>query len=189
MRNTLIRVSGAGLIALLLYASLDAADLPPFENLRVVPSTVEGPQTRVAMPAPDQIVRAPRDARHLTNRTDLSNLFRQQPEIRVVVGMQTPQETQSGVAQVHASEQLRAQVVAARQARVLDRVQGLNVRNITRLRFHPFIAMTVDATALGQLLADPDVTSVSEDGVIFPLLVDTASITRANTAWAEGFRG
>jgi subtilisin family serine protease len=49
--------------------------------------------------------------------------------------------------------------------------------------------MTVDATALGQLLADPEVTSISEDGVIFPLLVDTVSLTRANNAWAEGFRG
>jgi subtilisin family serine protease len=49
--------------------------------------------------------------------------------------------------------------------------------------------MTVDATALGQLLADPDVTSVSEDGVVYPLLVDTVAITRASSAWAEGFRG
>ena len=172
MRNTLIRVSGAGLIALLLFASLEASDFD---------------QTRVTMPAQAQAVRAPRDARQLTNRTDLVEKFKQQPEIRIVVGMAPPQD--GGVVLVDTPDQLRAQLVATTQARVLDRVQGLNVRDVKRLRFHPFIAMTVDATALGQLLADPDVTSISEDGIVFPLLVDTVSITRANSAWSEGFRG
>ena len=172
MRNTLVRVSGVGLIALLLAASLDAA----------------APQvTQVAALQPDRSVRAPRDAHQLSNRTDLTGLFKQQPEIRIIVGLRTPQESAQSV--TGTNDAIRQQDVFSRQTRVLERVKGLNVRNIKRLQFHAFIAMTVDATALGQLLADPDVTSISEDGVIFPLLVDTASLTRANNAWAEGFRG
>ena len=51
------------------------------------------------------------------------------------------------------------------------------------------MAATVDATALAALLADPEVTSVSEDRVLYPVLYDTPGITRASMAWAEGFRG
>ena len=171
MRNTLIRVCGAGLIGLFLFASLDAADL----------------QSQVTVLQPDKIVRAPRDAHQLSNRTDLTDLFKQRSEIRIIVGLETPQErTQDGTG---TNDQAREQAVAARQTRVLDRIQGLNVRNITRLRFHPYIAMTIDAVVLRQLLADPEVTSISEDGIIFPLLVDTVAIARASNAWAEGFHG
>lgn len=170
MRNTLIRVCGAGLIGLLLFASVDAADL----------------QSQVTVLQPDKIVRAPRDAHQLSNRTDLTDLFKQRPEIRIIVGLETPQERTQ---ETRTNDQAREQVVAARQTRVLDRIQGLNVRNITRFRFHPYIAMTVDAVVLGQLLADPEVTSISEDGILFPLLVDTVAIARASSAWAEGFHG
>src|SRR5688572_7304431 len=171
MRNTLIRGCGAGLIGLLLFASLDAADL----------------QSQITARQPDKIVRAPRDAHQLSNRTDLTDLFKQRPEIRIIVGLETPQERTQDVTRTN--DQTREQAVAARQTRVLDRIQGLNVRNITRLRFHPYLAMTVDAVVLGQLLADPDVTSISEDGIMFPLLVDTVAIARASSAWAEGFHG
>src|SRR5688572_20090853 len=202
MRNTLVRVSRVGLIALLLFASLDAADFQPFDpstssgssrarsrddKLTAVPSTVEGQSAQVTVRQPDRMVRAPRDAHQLSNRTDLTDQFKQQPEIRIIVGLETQQE--NAQAAIRTNDLMRQQAVVARQTRVLDRVQGLNVRNIKRLRFHAYIAMTVDATALGQLLADPEVTSISEDGVIFPLLVDSVSIARASSAWAEGFRG
>ena len=49
--------------------------------------------------------------------------------------------------------------------------------------------MTVDAGALNALLADPDVTSVSEDRPRFPVLNDTPGITHADQAWVQGFRG
>ena len=172
MQNSIVRMCGVGIVSLLLLASLDAAD-------RQV--------TQVTALQPDKTVRAPRDARQLSNRADLMNLFKQQPEIRIIVGLETPQDTAQVVVQT--DDQTRQQAVSTRQTRVLDRVQGLNVRNINRFQFHPFIAMTVDATALRQLLADPDVTSISEDGVIFPSLVDTVPLTRANNAWAEGFLG
>jgi hypothetical protein len=163
---------GVGIVSLLLLTSLDAADLQV---------------TQIAALQPDKTVRTPRDARTLTNRTDLADLFKQRPEIRIIVGLQTPDETAQVVAGT--DDQTRQQAVSARQTSELDRIRGLNVRDIKRFRFHPFVAMTVDATALGQLLADPDVTSISEDAVLFPLLVDTVSLTRVNTAWAEGFRG
>ena len=107
MRNTLIRICGAGLIGLLLFASLDAADL----------------QSQVTVLQPDKIVRAPRDAHQLSNRTDLTDLFKQRPEIRIIVGLETPQERTQDRALTN--DQVREQAVAARQTRVLDRIQGV----------------------------------------------------------------
>lgn len=171
MNNSLIRFCGTAVFGLSLLTALNAAE----------------PQQRGRAPEPTHVVKAPRDARQLRNRTDLTDLFKQQPEIRIIVGLQTPQE--SGQLVASTPDAARERSVSARQARMLGRVQGLNVRDIKPLRFHPFVAMTVDATALGALLADPDVTSVSEDGVLYPLLVQTAPLTRADSAWAEGFRG
>ena len=165
-----VRVSAVAILVLLFLGSLNAADVQPN-------------QVQQSVTAP----RAPRDARAKQNRTDLENLFKQQPEIRIIVGLQTAEENTAPAAR--ASDQARERSVAARQAAVLGRAQGLNVRDIRRFRFHPFIAMTVDATALGAFLADPDVTSVSEDGVIYPMLADTVTLTRATNAWSEGFRG
>jgi subtilisin len=167
MRIAIARVFGAGIAVALLMTTLDAA----VEQLQV-PATQR-----------DKQIMAPRDARQLNNRVDLTDLFKQRPQIRVIVGLQTAEDA------ARSNDQTRQVEIAERQSRVLGRVQGLNISNIRRLRFHPFIAMTVDATALGALLADPEVTSVSEDGLIYPLLADTIAITRATSAWADGFRG
>ena len=42
---------------------------------------------------------------------------------------------------------------------------------------------------LAALLADPEVTSVSEDILVYPVLFETPGITRADKAWIEGARG
>ena len=165
-----VRVSVAAVFVLSFLGSLNAAVVQPQQAQPGVTAA-----------------RAPRDARAKQNRTDLENLFKQQPEIRIIVGLENSQDNPRSRASQ--SDQARERSVASRQAAVLGRAQGLNVRDIKRFRFHPFIAMTVDATALGALLADPDVTSVSEDGIIFPTLVDTIALTRATNAWSEGFRG
>jgi subtilisin len=170
MTRFTIRGSVAGIFVLLFLNSLNAAAVQP-----------QQPQQNVTA------ARAPRDARVLQNRTDLTNLFRDKPEIRIIVGLEPRQDNARPAIEI--DDQNRERSVATRQAAVLTRVRGLNVRDITQFRFHPFIAMTVDATALLALIADPDVTSVSEDGIIFPMLTDTVSITRANSAWSEGFRG
>jgi len=79
--------------------------------------------------------------------------------------------------------------VGNRQDRLFERLAGHAPRNIKRFRFHPFVAMTVDAAGLAALLADPDVVSISEDRRLYPQLNDTPTITRANKAWLAGYRG
>ena len=107
MKNSLIRVCGAGAITLLFLTALEATEAPRETT---------------------QAVRSPRDARQLSNRTDLTDLFKQQPEIRIIVGMQTPEER--GPLVVAIPDRTREQSVSTRQMRVLDRVQGLNIMYI-----------------------------------------------------------
>src|SRR5258707_301705 len=131
--------------------------------------------------------RVPHNAFDKVLRPDLAAPLSTQGEIRVVVGLQTADEIARPVDT--SPDPDKAAAVAARQSRLLERLAGHNVRNVTRLRLHHFIALTVDADGLNALLADPEVTSVTEDRPVYPVLYDTPGITHATQAWAAGARG
>ncbi len=152
------------------------------------------PVAELAHAADDTQPRPPKNAFDKPERQrELAAQVRDKGEVRVILGLQTTQETARGPDEArgsdHAADPAKEQAVSARQQRVLQRAAGHNVRQVKRFRWHHFMAATVDATALAALLADPEVTSVSEDRVLYPVLYDTPGITRASMAWAEGFRG
>ena len=139
---------------------------------------------RAADERPD---RARHNAFDKHDREDLAAPIREKGEVHVIVGLQTPQEIAGP--DDRTPDEAKREAVAARQARLLQRLAGHTVRAVTRLRLHHFISMTVDAAALAALLADPEVTSVSENRPVYLVLFDTPGITRADKAWAEGARG
>src|SRR5262245_34053177 len=143
--------------------------------------------TLSASAADRDAVRVLRDAHEKFDRNDLSAPIRESGEVRVIVGL----ETSDDIAQIaeRIPDEAKEQAVAARQNRLLQRLARHNARNVTRLRHHHFLALTVDAAGLDALLADPEVTSISEDRPVYPVLFDTPGITRADRAWAEGYRG
>ncbi|MBI4842745.1 MAG: S8 family serine peptidase [Nitrospirae bacterium] len=53
----------------------------------------------------------------------------------------------------------------------------------------PLLAMSVDQASLIALEADTDVTRISEDKLVKPLLNNTVSIFGATAAWASGYTG
>jgi hypothetical protein len=122
--------------------------------------------TRPAQATDEPAATIPQNARTAVDRDDLAERLHKRSEFRVIVGMQTTQEgSQSADAMPdHAKEQ----AVSARQSRVLARLAGHNFRDVTRLRLHHFMSMTVDAAALRALLADPEVSSVTEDRPTYP---------------------
>src|SRR4051794_33301909 len=148
-------------------------------------AVIFGSVPQVASPA--NATWAPHNAFEKRDRDDLNIPLREHGEIRVVVGLQTPAE----VAQQADStrDDVKEQRVAARQLRVLQRLARQNLRHLRQLRHHPFMAVTVDAAGLAALLADPEVTSVTEDRPVYLSLKETPTITRADKAWAEGYRG
>ncbi len=143
--------------------------------------------SETAVAAEVRLVGVPRDARQKFDREDLAAPIRENGEVRVIVGLQTPEEIAQVVEQI--SDEVKEQRVATRQSRLLQRLSRHNARNVNRLRYHHFLALTVDAAALDALLADPEVTSIEEDRPVYPVLFDTPGITRADRAWAEGYRG
>jgi subtilisin family serine protease len=144
------------------------------------------PRFAGAAPA-DRDARVPHDAFTKNVRPDLIQALREGGEVRVIVGLQNALEIAELAPQV--PDQLKEEHVNAKQARVLKRLARHYLRDIKRLRHHPFMALTVDAAALSALLADPEVTSVAEDRPVYPTLNDTPGITRADRAWAEGYAG
>src|SRR5687767_11858441 len=100
----------------------------------------------VAQAADGRTGKLPHNAFSKFARDDLLAPLRRQGEVRVIVGLQTPQEV-AQPADVDA-DQIKEQRVLARQSRVLQRLGGHNLRNLKRLRHHHFMAVTVDAAAL-----------------------------------------
>ncbi len=120
-------------------------------------------------------------------RDDLASPLMETGEVRVIVGLRGASAVAKRRGESDDAEDRRA--IAGRQDRLLQRLQRHPVRTVKRFRSHDFVAMTVDSAALDQLLADPDVVSVSEDRRLYTQLYDTPTITRANLAWAAGYRG
>ena len=133
------------------------------------------------------VVATPIDARIKSNRNDISSRLLERGEVRVIVGLRTAQEVARRVDR--APDVVKEQAVAARQLRVLQRLAGTNIRAVKRLRLHDFMTLTVDASALDALAADPEVTSIQVDEPRYLVLNDTPTVTRATNAWAVGALG
>lgn len=122
--------------------------------------------TRPAQATDEPAAKVPQNAPTNVNRDNLAARLHEQREFRVIVGLETEQERSQSVDAT--PDQAKEQAVYARQLRVLARLAEHNVRDVTRLRHHHFMAMTVDAAALSALLADPEVSSVTEDRPAYP---------------------
>lgn len=78
--------------------------------------------------------------------------------------------------------------IAARQDGLLARHPNL-VRSVKRYRQTPFVALETNALGLDSLRNDADVESIEEDLPLRLNLTQTPAITRADLAWASGYRG
>jgi hypothetical protein len=87
---------------------------------------------------------------------------REQGSISVIVGLDVPFQPEGEMADPQAVQTQR-QAIAAAQERLLQRMAGLNIRNVTTYEFIPFVAMTIDEAALRDLIANPEVTSIEQN--------------------------
>ena len=126
--------------------------------------------------------RIPRSAFNKQNRDDLAAPLREKGEIRVIVGLRGADQAANRPRgrDSDAADQAFRREVDDDQTRLLQRHQRHNLRHVKRFRDHNFVAMTVDAAALSDLLSDPDVESVAEDRPLYPVLYNTPGITRAD---------
>jgi hypothetical protein len=135
----------------------------------------------------ERAIKAPHSAFNKAWREDLLAAFRDRGEVRVLVGLQTADEV--APAADPTPDFLKEQRTDVRLSRVLKRLAGFHFRDVKQLRQHPFFSLTVDAATLNALLADPDVTSITEDRPVYPVLQESARIIRADLAWADQYKG
>ena len=108
--------------------------------------------------------------------------------VRVIIGLDLPFQPEGSLAQSEAIREQRSAIERA-QAELLQALSAYEVKSITRYNYIPYIALEVDAAALAYLRVSSGVTSIVEDKVLSPALMDSVPLTGANTAWSLGASG
>lgn len=84
---------------------------------------------------------------------------------------------------------IQRNAIANAQTSVISSLAGLNTENIKRLKYTPYLGMTVDVNALRALSKNPMVLDVYEDVLRKPTLIDSTGIIKANVASQLGYDG
>lgn len=111
--------------------------------------------------------------------------------VKVIVGLAIAPEFQpEGFHSTPQAIQSQREAIALAQQSLLDSLSLFGVSVKANFRFVPFIAMTVDESALEFLVASKAagvVTSIEEDIFVPATLASTIPIVGADDAWARGF--
>src|SRR5262245_24931518 len=111
--------------------------------------------------------------------------------IRVIVelalpGPFLPEASRPGQADVAGQRQ----AIGARAARVLAGLAPGSFRSIRQFQTVPYVALEVTPAALDALEAmSGDVTRVTEDTILRPVLSDSVPLIQGDRAWASGYDG
>jgi subtilisin family serine protease len=118
----------------------------------------------------------------------LVQYVRAQGAARVIVGLRIVTRIESTLSDAEVSRQRQAQ--RGVEDAILGRVFGsLAAADVQRFEFIPYMAVTVDASGLARLLADPQVVSVKKETVFEPALTETIPLIHADKVFAKGVQG
>lgn len=110
-----------------------------------------------------------------------------QGTVRLIVRLAMPFEPEGRLSRQRASNQ-RARI-SRTQDSLLRRLGPANLTVRHRYRVVPQLALEVEAAALRQLLAAPEVASIAEDVAEEPALNASVPLIEADQAWATGYTG
>ena len=112
--------------------------------------------------------------------------------VRVIVGLRAEGGSGASAASSFKDAAARAAMVSrvdrAQQA-LLVRMNSYSISSVKRFKYIPYVAMEVDAAALGALASDPEVFSIEEDSLLKPMLEESTPLVGAPQAWSQGFSG
>jgi subtilisin len=112
----------------------------------------------------------------------------EQGSVRVIVGLNVAFQPEGDLASPQAVQDQQARINGAQDA-LLERLEPFAVKSVARFEYIPFIALEVDAEALADLGANPDVISLEEDIPVPPTLDSSIPVIGADDAWAAGYEG
>ena len=119
----------------------------------------------------------------------LRNRIRSEGRVKVIVGLRTTGQPVVATATGLRAAETRTRPIAQAQRLLSLRMSGHNISSMRRFKFIPYVAMEVDSAALEALATDPEVISVAEDGVVYPLLAESTAQIGAPHAWSQGYSG
>lgn len=155
MQRRIIQTLLAIVIIVGLAGSLNAGDLP---------AQAANPDAPLAQPDIDALLAK----------------ARAQGRVPIIVGLRIPgQPPNVDMSNPRAVADQRA-AIAQTQDALLNSLAAHNVTEVKKFAYVSFMAMTVDATALQALQADPQVTSIEEDIAVPPLLTESIPLIQAH---------
>ena len=112
--------------------------------------------------------------------------------VRVIVGLRVGESSGASAKSSFKDAVARAAMVSRVnrvQQALLVRMSGHGISSVKRFKYIPYLAMEVDAVALGALASDPEVFSIEEDSLLKPMLEESVPLVGAPQAWSQGFSG
>jgi len=114
----------------------------------------------------------------------LSALFdkaQREETVRVIVQVREPSVPKELLTAIEVEKQQMDQIAAVQKAvvgRLISRF-GVDQQKVRRSKYTPFFDLAVDEQMLEALRQDPDVVSIKEDELFYPLLNETGVTSRA----------
>ena len=123
---------------------------------------------------------------------ELTAKAQSQGRVRVIVGLRLEggpgASAASSFKDAAARTAMMSRIDRAHQA-LLVRMSSYSISSVKRFKYIPYLAMEVDAAALGALASDPEVVSIEEDKLLKPMLEESVPLVGAPQAWSHGFSG
>ena len=146
-------------------------------------SCAHAPYTRTVPPAPEPSSRA-----FATTPAHLIERIEQTGELRVVIKLKVAYSPEKNLKNEKAIRSQRSAIEAV-QNKIGKELLERKSKVIRKYRTIPYIAASVNRSALDHLLASPDVESVEEDVAVPPLLDDSTDLVGARKVWGWGLQG
>ncbi|HYP50232.1 MAG TPA: S8 family serine peptidase, partial [Pyrinomonadaceae bacterium] len=117
----------------------------------------------------------------------LINKAEQKSKVRVIVGLDVSVQPEGALTRQETTVQ-RGKIKEG-QERFKNRLQFLRANDLDQFKSIPFLAFETDAATLVQLKNDPQISSIEEDELAAPTLLESTGIVGAPQAWMSGFSG
>lgn len=108
--------------------------------------------------------------------------------VQIIVGLNTQFQPEGFISTPQAIQQQQVAIKLAQQ-NLRDRLAGLQVANVQSFKYIPFMAMSVDETALKTLISDPAVSSIQQDRMNKLHLSESVPLIGGTEAWDQGYSG
>ncbi len=124
----------------------------------------------------------------------LSALFdkaQREETVRVIVQVREPSVPKELLTATEVEKQQMDQIAAVQKAvvgRLISRF-GVDQQKVRRSKYTPFFDLAVDEQMLEALRQDPDVVSIKEDELFYPLLNETIPLIGGASVHTQGFTG